>query len=173
MRADISQRTTNQQRLFLPVFLKEGFWGEPPSNVIGFMAVSRACEPFYGLQYVQAAVPHHSLQEREFLCSLPCQDFSFHPGQFLMQIAKDTVVTLHYEMFDAENNLLDKTEEPIAYLHGGYDGIFPLVEEALHGKNVGDSVDVKLTRMMLSATRKKNWFALKTWTCSRLTWKSA
>jgi FKBP-type peptidyl-prolyl cis-trans isomerase 2 len=90
-----------------------------------------------------------------------------------MQIAKDTVVTLHYEMFDAENNLLDKTEEPIAYLHGGYDGIFPLVEEALHGKNVGDSVDVKLTRMMLSATRKKNWFALKIWTCSRLTWKSA
>ena len=62
-----------------------------------------------------------------------------------MQIAKDTVVTLHYEMFDAENNLLDKTEEPIAYLHGGYDGIFPLVEEALHGKSVGDSVDVKLT----------------------------
>ncbi|KJV27412.1 peptidylprolyl isomerase [Aquitalea magnusonii] len=62
-----------------------------------------------------------------------------------MQIAKDTVVTLHYEMFDAENNLLDKTEEPIAYLHGGYDGIFPLVEEALHGKNVGDSVDVKLS----------------------------
>jgi hypothetical protein len=45
--------------------------------------------------------------------------------------------------------LLDKTEEPIAYLHGGYDGIFPLVEEALHGKAVGDSVDVKLTRMML------------------------
>ncbi len=77
--------------------------------------------------------------------SLPCQDFSFHPGQFLMQIAKDTVVTLHYEMFDAENTLLDKTEEPIAYLHGGYDGIFPLVEEALHGKAVGDSVDVKLT----------------------------
>ncbi|MBV8679706.1 MAG: peptidylprolyl isomerase [Aquitalea sp.] len=62
-----------------------------------------------------------------------------------MQIAKDTVVTLHYEMFDAENTLLDKTEEPIAYLHGGYDGIFPLVEEALHGKAVGDSVDVKLT----------------------------
>jgi len=62
-----------------------------------------------------------------------------------MQIAKDTVVTLHYEMFDADNTLLDKTEEPIAYLHGGYDGIFPLVEEALHGKAVGDSVDVKLT----------------------------
>ncbi|WP_028535581.1 FKBP-type peptidyl-prolyl cis-trans isomerase [Paludibacterium yongneupense] len=61
-----------------------------------------------------------------------------------MQITKDTVVTLHYEMFDADNTLLDKTEEPISYLHGGYDGIFPLVEEALHGKAVGESVDVKL-----------------------------
>jgi FKBP-type peptidyl-prolyl cis-trans isomerase SlyD len=61
-----------------------------------------------------------------------------------MQIAKNTVVTLHYEMFDADNNLIDKTEEPISYLHGGYDGIFPLVEEALQGKNVGDSVDVTM-----------------------------
>lgn len=61
-----------------------------------------------------------------------------------MQIAKNTVVTLHYEMFDADNTLLDKTEEPISYLHGGYDGIFPLVEEALQGKVVGDSIDVKM-----------------------------
>ena len=61
-----------------------------------------------------------------------------------MNIEKDTVVTLHYEMFDANNQLIDKTEEPIAYLHGGYDGIFPLVEEALHEKNVGDEVDVLL-----------------------------
>lgn len=59
-----------------------------------------------------------------------------------MQIAKNSVVSLHYEMYDSNNNLLDKTDEPISYLHGGYDGIFPLVEEALHGKNVGDTVDV-------------------------------
>jgi hypothetical protein len=82
MRADISQRTTNQQRLFLPVFLKELFWGEPPSNVIGFMAVSRACEPFYGLQYVQAAVPHHSLQERNFCAPCPVKIFHFIPDNF-------------------------------------------------------------------------------------------
>lgn len=61
-----------------------------------------------------------------------------------MAIAKNSVVTLHYEMFDADDNLIDKTVEPIAYLHGGYDGIFPLVEEALHGKNVGDVVDVTM-----------------------------
>lgn len=62
-----------------------------------------------------------------------------------MSIKKNSVVTLHYEMYDADNQLLDKTEEPIAYLHGGYDGIFPLVEEALHEKNVGDVVDVVMS----------------------------
>ncbi len=61
-----------------------------------------------------------------------------------MKIEKNSVVTLHYEMFDANDQLIDQTEEPIAYLHGGYDGIFPLVEEALHGKNVGEEVDVVL-----------------------------
>ncbi|TJZ65898.1 FKBP-type peptidyl-prolyl cis-trans isomerase [Chitiniphilus eburneus] len=61
-----------------------------------------------------------------------------------MQIAKDTVVTLHYEMFDVEGKSLDKTEEPIAYLHGGYDNILPLVEEALEGKSKGDSIDVTM-----------------------------
>ncbi|MCP9760196.1 peptidylprolyl isomerase [Aquitalea sp. S1-19] len=62
-----------------------------------------------------------------------------------MQIAKNSVVTLDYEMFDADNKMIDKSEEPISYLHGGYDGIFPLVEEALHGKAVGDTVDVMMT----------------------------
>ena len=61
-----------------------------------------------------------------------------------MNIDKNSVVTLHYEMYDANDQLIDKTEEPIAYLHGGYDGNFPLVEEALHGKAVGDEVDVTL-----------------------------
>ena len=61
-----------------------------------------------------------------------------------MSIKKNSVVTLHYEMFNAEDQLIDKTEQPIAYLHGGYDGIFPLVEEALHEKNVGDVVEVEM-----------------------------
>lgn len=61
-----------------------------------------------------------------------------------MNIHKNTVVTLHYEMYDANDQLIDQTEEPIAYLHGGYDGIFPLVEEALEGKAVGDVVDITL-----------------------------
>lgn len=61
-----------------------------------------------------------------------------------MRISKDTVVSLRYELFDSEGELLEKVEEPVSYLHGGYDGIFPLVEEALHGKNVGDQCNITM-----------------------------
>lgn len=57
-------------------------------------------------------------------------------------IAKNAVVSLNYELLDANGALIERTEEPITYLHGGYDGIFPLVEEALHGKLVGDTLSV-------------------------------
>jgi len=55
-----------------------------------------------------------------------------------MKIAKDTVVSLRYELFDSDGELLEKVEDPVSYLHGGYDGIFPLVEEALHGRGVDE-----------------------------------
>lgn len=61
-----------------------------------------------------------------------------------MQIVKDSVVSFHYQMFDTEGKLLDKTEEPLTYLHGGYDNILPMLEEALHGKQAGDSVEVDM-----------------------------
>ncbi len=61
-----------------------------------------------------------------------------------MKIAKDTVVSLRYELFDSEGELLEKIEDPVSYLHGGYDGIFPLVEEALHGKKTGDHCEVTM-----------------------------
>ena len=61
-----------------------------------------------------------------------------------MQVAQETVVALHYELFSSEGELIEKTEEPIEYLHGGYDGIFALVEQALQGKNVGETCDVYL-----------------------------
>lgn len=61
-----------------------------------------------------------------------------------MKIAKDTVVSLSYELFDSDGGLLEKVEDPVSYLHGGYDGIFPLVEEALHGKKVGDHCKVTM-----------------------------
>lgn len=61
-----------------------------------------------------------------------------------MQIGKNMVVSLDYELADAAGKVIEKTQHPITYLHGGYDGIFPLVEEALQGKKVGDKCKVTL-----------------------------
>ena len=61
-----------------------------------------------------------------------------------MQIAKDTVVTLNYRVTDPDGNLIDDGQRPLVYLHGGYDGIFSRIEEALHGKTVGEQLEVKL-----------------------------
>ena len=62
-----------------------------------------------------------------------------------MQVAKNTVVTVYYELFDEDNELIDKPEEPMSYLHGEYGDIFPLVEEALEGKKAGDVIDIDLS----------------------------
>ncbi len=61
-----------------------------------------------------------------------------------MKIAKGTVVSLRYELSDANGTLLEKTADPISYLHGGYDGIFPAVEEALQGKDAGAKFDITM-----------------------------
>lgn len=61
-----------------------------------------------------------------------------------MQVAKNTVVTLDYSVADFEGVLVDAGQEPLVYLHGGYDDIFPLIEEAVQGKKIGESVIVKM-----------------------------
>ena len=63
-----------------------------------------------------------------------------------MRIAKDMIVTITYRLSNMQGELLEEAtqEEPAAYLHGGYDGIFPKVESALEGKEIGDEVDVML-----------------------------
>lgn len=62
-----------------------------------------------------------------------------------MKIEKNAVVSLTYALNDASGALIEQTNDPISYLHGGFDGIFPAVEEALHGKDVGDKFTVSMT----------------------------
>ncbi|MDR2364522.1 MAG: FKBP-type peptidyl-prolyl cis-trans isomerase [Zoogloeaceae bacterium] len=59
-------------------------------------------------------------------------------------VHKNTVVTLDYNVTDLEGELLDAGREALVYLHGGYDDIFPRIEEALQEKRVGDTVTLKL-----------------------------
>ena len=61
-----------------------------------------------------------------------------------MQVEKNTVVTLDYNVTDPDGVLVDAGKEPLVYLHGGYDDIFPMIEEAIHGKKIGESVVVKM-----------------------------
>lgn len=60
------------------------------------------------------------------------------------QIAKNSVVTLNYTVRDTDGAVIDDGEHPLVYLHGGYDGIFPVLEETLHGKKVGEVLQLKL-----------------------------
>lgn len=59
-----------------------------------------------------------------------------------MNIFTNTVVTLTFQLFDGEGSLLEETEEPISYLHGGHSGMLPKLEEALTHKRPGDAVSV-------------------------------
>ena len=61
-----------------------------------------------------------------------------------MNVFANTVVTLSFKLYDSSNQLIEETDEPIAYLHGGHSGIFPKVEAALNQKKVGDSISVTL-----------------------------
>ena len=61
-----------------------------------------------------------------------------------MAIGKDTVVGVRYQLYGTEGQLIEETEEPLEYLHGGYGGMFPAVEKALEGKDVGETCRVRL-----------------------------
>ena len=50
-------------------------------------------------------------------------------------IAKDTVVTLSYQISDAQGKSLESGQQ--AYLHGGYGNTFAKVEAALEGQGAG------------------------------------
>lgn len=61
-----------------------------------------------------------------------------------MEIGKNTVVTLNYRVSDPDGKVIDAGTQPLVYLHGGYDGIFRQIEDALDGKGIGDEVEMKL-----------------------------
>ncbi|MGI4812469.1 MAG: FKBP-type peptidyl-prolyl cis-trans isomerase [Janthinobacterium lividum] len=61
-----------------------------------------------------------------------------------MKITRNTVVAVAYKLSDAQGNLIEESDEPMVYLHGGYDGTFPRIEEALDGKETGYQTSVQL-----------------------------
>ncbi|HTH72977.1 MAG TPA: peptidylprolyl isomerase [Trinickia sp.] len=61
-----------------------------------------------------------------------------------MKIAKNTVVSVAYKLSDAQGNLIEESDEPMVYLHGGYDGTFPKIEEELDGHEPGFHTQIQL-----------------------------
>ncbi|MGZ5080785.1 MAG: FKBP-type peptidyl-prolyl cis-trans isomerase [Usitatibacter sp.] len=60
-----------------------------------------------------------------------------------MPIDHGKVVTLAFELRDAKGRSLEHDDAQLAYLHG-FGGIFPKVEQALEGKDVGHEVALTL-----------------------------
>ncbi len=58
---------------------------------------------------------------------------------------KDKVVTFTYSISDESDEILEQSDIPINYVHGGKHDLFEKVEQALEGSVIGDTVDVTLT----------------------------
>jgi len=63
-----------------------------------------------------------------------------------MQITLNSVVSIHYTLTDDAGAILDSSSqgEPLVYLHGAQN-IIPGLENALAGKQAGDSLDVRVS----------------------------
>lgn len=61
-----------------------------------------------------------------------------------MPIDRGKVVTLAYELRNAQGEPLEDENAELAYLHGGFGGIFPKVESALEGKDIGHELSLTL-----------------------------
>ena len=63
-----------------------------------------------------------------------------------MQITKNSVVSFHYQLSEpGQTQIIEDSYQvsPVVYLHG-HVGIFPAIEKALEGKQIGDKVSITL-----------------------------
>ena len=61
-----------------------------------------------------------------------------------MKIERNTAVTIRLKLQDATGKTLGGGDQSVAYLHGGYDNIFPKLEDALEGQEAGFKTTVAL-----------------------------
>lgn len=63
-----------------------------------------------------------------------------------MQIGKDSVVSFHYRLKEADGDIFEDSHDgdPVLYLHGQR-GMLPGLEEALTGRSKGDTFETTLT----------------------------
>ncbi len=61
------------------------------------------------------------------------------------QIDSNKVVSLIYSIVDDKGEILEQSDLPVSYIHGGHSDLFEKLELALTGKTVGDEVNVTLS----------------------------
>lgn len=61
------------------------------------------------------------------------------------RIAPHKLVAITYSIQDEEGNVLEHSDMPISYIHGGRSDLFEKIEAALEGRKQGETVEVTLT----------------------------
>jgi len=62
-----------------------------------------------------------------------------------MKITKDTIATVDIKVADKLGRVIEKTDEPMALLIGGYGNTLPAIEAALEGQEAGYQTTLELT----------------------------
>lgn len=62
-----------------------------------------------------------------------------------MKITKDTIATVELKVADKLGRVIEKTDEPMALLIGGYGNTLPVIEQALEGQEKGFQTTLALT----------------------------
>ena len=61
-----------------------------------------------------------------------------------MRIQNGSTVTLNYTVTSEDGELIDPGTEPMVYLHGDLEGLFPKLQAALDGKGLNDTITTTL-----------------------------
>ncbi len=61
------------------------------------------------------------------------------------KIQKDKYVELTYSILDENDDIKERVDLPVKYIHGRDSGLFPKIERALEGHGKGDRVEVSLS----------------------------
>jgi FKBP-type peptidyl-prolyl cis-trans isomerase SlyD len=69
-------------------------------------------------------------------------------GQF---VERNKVVSFTYSIVDESGTILEQSDLPLNYVHGGKHDLFEKVEQELDGCVVGDTVEVELTTFLPSS----------------------
>lgn len=59
-------------------------------------------------------------------------------------VQRGKMVSISYMIRGEDDEIMEYTDLPISYLHGGRHELFPQIEQALHGRAQGETVTVRL-----------------------------